>query len=152
MAISWRDEDIRNFFGCAELCVGEAIPGNQIVVVEYAGRLLKYSIWFQITEECVLISGNDTLPFGADSLYEIAVPCDSVVACVDPYVANQTGLAFWYGDPTQKMNLTMMLLKRPDGDLKVWPESVLPQRHPILQKWQQSDPKARNRYNPRIQD
>lgn len=152
MALSWRDEDIQEFFGCETPCLIEAQPGKKMFVVDYSGRLLKYSFWFQITDECVLISGNDTIPFGADSLYEIVVPCDGVAVCDDPYDPNQTGLAFWYGDPKQRMNLTMILLKRSDGDLKVWPNSVWPQRHPYQQNWLQSDPNARNRYNLRSED
>ena len=152
MALTWRDEDIKHFFGCESPSVIEAQPTKEMFIIDYSGKLLKYSIWFLITDEIVLISGNVAIPFGADSLYEIGLPCDSVSVCDDPYDPNQTGLAFWYGDPKLRMNLTMMLLKRPDGDLKVWPEAVLPNRHPYLQNWLQSDPKAHNRYNLRTDD
>ena len=62
-------------------------------------------------------------------MYEITVPCDCITQIEDGYYEGQTGLGFWYGDPKQKHNLTMMLLKRPDGDLKVWPACVWPNRH-----------------------
>ena len=152
MALTWQDEDIQHFFDCEPPCVFEAQPGKELIVVDYSGKVLRYSVLFQITDEYVMISGNDTNPFGADSLYEIVVPCDKVSVCEDPYDSNQTGLAFWYGDPKQRMNLTMMLLKRAYGDLKVWPESVWPNRHPYQQSWQQSDPNALNRYDLRPKD
>lgn len=152
MALYYRDDDIMSFFGCDELAIGETKPGSACFIVEYAGKILKYSLWFHIADEIVAVSGDDTNPFGANSLYEIIVPCDSVSLHDDPYDRNQFGLAFWYGDPKQRMNLTMMLLKRPDGDLKVWPESVWPQRHPYLQNWQKTDPSAFNRYNPRTEN
>ena len=152
MALIWSDDDINSFFGCDQLEIGEIKPGSKMFTVEYSGTLLKYSFWFMISDEYVMISGNNTIPFGADSLYEIVVPCDSVSRHDDPYDQNQFGLAFWYGDPRQRMNLTMMLLKRPDGDLKVWPELVWPQRHPYLQNYQKSDPNTLNRYNPRTED
>ena len=104
MALRWRDEDIQRFFGCEKACLGEAQPGHEVFTFDFSAKLLKYSIWFQITDECVMISGDDAYPFGAHSLYEIVVPCDSVSVYEDPYDPNQTGLAFWYGDPNQRMN------------------------------------------------
>ena len=149
MALTWQDEDIRHFFGCESPSVWEAPPTKEMFVVNYSGKLLNYSILFLITDEYVMISGNDTAPFGGDSLYEIAVPCDSVLV---PDAPNQTGLAFWYGDQKQKLNLTLMLLKRPDGDLNVWPSTVWPSRHPYQQNLLRSDPSANNRYNLRTKD
>jgi hypothetical protein len=147
MSLDWRTEDIGSFFGNNEREILEYKPGSKLFIVEYAGKLLRYSFWFHITDEYVMVSGNDGTPFGADSLYEIVVPCDSVTLHDDPYDRNQSGLAFWYGDPKHKMNLTMMLLKRPDGDLKVWPTTVWPYRHPYQQSMLNADPNALNRYN-----
>ena len=61
-------------------------------------------------------------------------------------------VSFWYGDPNQRMNLTLMLLKRSNGDLKVWPITVWPKRHPYQRKLQLKDPNVSNRYNVRSVD
>jgi len=147
MALTWKDEDITHFFGCESPSICESQPAKELFIVDYSGKLLRYSFWFLITDECVMISGNDTVPFGADSLYEIVVPCDSVSVCEDPYDPKHTGLAFCYGDPKQRLNLTMILLKRPDGDLKVWPSTVWPNRHLYEHNSQQSDTSVSNRDN-----
>lgn len=152
MALIWREEDLKNFFGCETRTVCEGIPGKEMIVIDYSGTLLNYSFWFQITDEYVMVSGNDSIPFGADSLYEIVVPCDSVSVCEDPYDPGKTGLQFWYGDPNQRMNLTMVLLKRQNGDLKVWPTTVWPNRHPYQQSWLLSDPNASKRYDVKPED
>jgi hypothetical protein len=59
-------------------------------------------------------------------------------------------LGFWYGDPAKKHNLTMMLLKRPDGDLKVWPTSARPDRHAYFKVYSPTD--GGRRFDPPIQD
>jgi hypothetical protein len=82
-----------------------------------------------LADEIAMISGDTELPFGANSMYEISIPCDSIKQIEDGYYPGTTGLGFWYGDPTKKHNMTMMLLKRLDGDLKVWPSCVWPERH-----------------------
>ena len=54
---------------------------------------------------------------------------------------NKPGLNFWYGDPTQYHNRTMQLLRRPDGDLKVWPGVRWPKRHEHFKMlWGENDP------------
>lgn len=93
------------------------------------------------TSQCVSISGCPETPFGADSLFEVCVPCDSVTAFADGYHDGQIGLSFWYGDVERRENCTMQLLKRPDGDLKVWPACVWPLRHPYFKAtWGDNSP------------
>ena len=75
MSLNWRNEDIGSFFGNDEREILEYKPGSKLFIVDYAGKLLRYSFWFHITDECVMVSGNDGTPFVADSLYEIVVPC-----------------------------------------------------------------------------
>ena len=99
-------------------------PGDHgvIGVIDYQGRILKYSMI--ICNESISISGDPEGPFRGDSFFEFCIPCDGITECGDGYYPDQSGLSFWYGDQTQKKNMTMMLLKRPDGDLKVWPNFV----------------------------
>ena len=99
--------------------------------LDYAGKMLRYSIVICDSDELISISGDPEVPFGADSFFEISVPCDSIALAGDGYYPDQKALHFWYGDPEQRHNLMMMLLKRPDGDLKVWPACPWPSRHPL---------------------
>lgn len=120
MPTQWFAPDLQAFFG--------ALPDRRRSL-RYAGARLNYELIIGEESEIVLISGSHEEPFGADSLFEIMVPCDSISVCEDGYYPGQTGLNFWYGDPSQYHNRTMQLLKRPDGDLKVWPVCIWPPRH-----------------------
>ena len=149
MPIAWDDKDIEAFFGM------NAYPSNvdeqkdRVSFIDYAGKTLCYSFWLHHADEVVLVSGDTSHPFGADSLYEICIPCDHITPIPDSYYAGKTGLGFWYGDPTKKHNLTMMLLKRPDGDLKVWPTSAWPDRHTYFKMY--STKEDGKRFDPPIQ-
>ena len=130
MPISWCDDALRRFFGA---CPNPQVfaPGEpQVCSIQYRGPSLKYELMLHPANEIALISGDIESPFGANSMYEISIPCDCITQIEDGYYPGQFGLGFWYGDPKQKHNMTMMLLKRPDGDLKVWPACVWPHRHP----------------------
>ncbi len=129
MPISWQEDVLFRFFGSSPEPSNVEEQKDRVSFVDYVGKHLRYSIWLHLHEELVMISGDQTHPFGADSLFEIAIPCDSISEIPDGYYSGNTGLAFWYGDQNQKHNMTMMLLKRPDGDLKVWPSCVWPERH-----------------------
>lgn len=131
MSISWQEDVLFRFFGS----VPEPLSGiegrkDRVLGVDYVGKHLRYSIWLFVHEDLVMISSDQMCPFSADSLFEITLPCDSISEIPDGYYPGSTGLGFWYGDANHKHNMTMMLLKRPDGDLKVWPSCVLPERHP----------------------
>lgn len=141
MPIKFEPSVIEGFFGTA---IALPEPGEHGIsgMVEYVGRRLKYSFIFSNDDETVSISGDPETPFGADSFYEFVIPCDSITESHDGYYPDQTGLHFWYGDTTQKHNLMMMLRKRPDGDLKVWPACPWPPRHPFHKVcWNKSDSK-----------
>ena len=130
MSISWQENVLSRFFGSVlEPLYSAEEPKDRVWGVDYVGKHLRYSIWLFVHEDLVKISGDQMYPFSADSLFEISLPCDSISEIPDSYYPNNTGLGFWYGDPNQKHNMTMMLLKRPDGDLKVWPSCVWPERH-----------------------
>ena len=123
------DQLYQDIFYLSTYFQGEPYLHNDFFkMIEYAGKHLKYSLCFSDADEIVSISGDPEVPFGADSFYEINIPCDSITQSQDGYYPDQTGLNFWYGDRTKKHNLTMMLLKRPDGDLKVWPACPWPPR------------------------
>ncbi|MDX1927041.1 MAG: hypothetical protein SFV81_11015 [Pirellulaceae bacterium] len=79
-------------------------------------------------------------------MYEISVPCDAITEIPDGYYPGKTGLAFWYGDPNEFCNMSMMLLKRPDGELKVWPSYAWPERHAYFQSSKPED--GGNRFDP----
>lgn len=129
MPIVWQDDVILKFFGLLPEPSNVEEQRDRVSFIDYNGNNLRYSIWLHRADELVMISGDLSHPFGADSLFEIALPCDSITEIPDGYYNGCTGLGFWYGDPNQNCNMTMMLLKRPDGDLKVWPNCVWPERH-----------------------
>ncbi len=128
--IAWRDEELQAFFGACPNPKAFEPDEPQVCSIQYKGVSLKYELMLHLSDEIALISGDIEFPFGANSMYEISVPCDCITQIDDGYYPGQTGLVFWYGDPKQKHNMTMMLLKRTDGDLKVWPACVWPNRHP----------------------
>ena len=129
LPITWNDEDLEAFFGATPFPKTFDSDERQICAIHYNGASLKYMLMLHLSDEIALISGDVENPFGADSMYEIQVPCDSITRIDDGYYPGQVGLGFWYGDTGMKHNMTMMLLKRPDGDLKVWPACVWPNRH-----------------------
>ena len=139
MAISFDKQRVESFFGqkiASPLSNGHGVTG----MIDYTGNALKYQMIISESDECVSISGDPQDPFCADSFFEFNVPCDSITECDDGYYPDQSGLAFWYGDTSQKHNMTMMILKRPDGDLKVWPSCPWPVRHPLYKLcWQNTD-------------
>jgi hypothetical protein len=49
------------------------------------------------------------------------VHCDAIGLVPDPYYPGTRALAFWRGSPGVEENTTLVILRRPDGDLKVWP-------------------------------
>lgn len=124
--IELQDDVLLKFFG--ERPTPSRLDG--LAAIGYTGKNLRYALYLDVTDEVVMISGDMSTPFGADSLFEIGIPCDSITEISDGYYHGNKGLGFWYGDRNQKHNMTMMLLKRPDGDLKVWPTCVFPERHP----------------------
>ncbi len=133
MALHWKDDDLRSFFGTVPRAENEDEDAHRWCSLQHTGERLKYELIIDGELQTVSISGDDEKPFGPDSLFEITVPCDSIIACKDRYYPDQTGLIFWYGDTSQRHNQTMHLLKRPDGDLKVWPITVWPHRHANFQ-------------------
>jgi len=62
-------------------------------------------------------------------LYEVYVPCDTIQLFSDPYHAEFKAVGFWYGGSDECSNLRLTIMKRPDGDLKVWPVFPFPKSH-----------------------
>ncbi len=116
-------------------------------MTSFSSRSSEWPLW--PTDEVVFASGDILHPFMADSMFEFCVPCDCITEIPDSYYPGKTGLGFWYGDPGKKHNLTMMLLKRPDGDLKVWPTSAWPDRHSYFKMY--SPGGSEKRFEPSIQ-
>ena len=129
MSIEWDDIALQSFFGLVPTFAVGDDDRKGVAMLDYAGKILRYSFWFHMTDEVVLVSGDTLHPFGADSMYEFSIPCDRVTEIEDSYYPGKSGLGFWYGEPNEKENMTMMLLKRPDGELKVWPGRAWPERH-----------------------
>lgn len=130
MPVVWDDSDLSRFFGGALTSPVHHEFTGRTCSFSYKGAKLKYELLINVESEMALISGDYEKPFGFDSHFEVPVPCDSITSCVDGYYPEQTTLLFWYGNTYRPHNQTMQLLKRPDGDLKVWPGTVLPPRHP----------------------
>ena len=130
MSIEFDPKVIERFFE-TEIVLYDSASHSLSAEIDYAGDVLKYSILFHDQDDMVSISGDPETPFGADSFYEINIPCDSIVESEDGYYPGKTGLHFWYGDRGFPHNLMMMLLKSPGRDLKVWPACPWPTRHPM---------------------
>jgi hypothetical protein len=62
-------------------------------------------------------------------MYEITVPCSSIVEGPDGYHEGYTCLSFFYGGTT-RAHRQMTIMKTPTGDLKVWPAYPFPPGHP----------------------
>lgn len=129
MGIQFDAAALTAFFGEQPIFEEEPVGILDVTAFDYSGEHLKYTLFLNHTWNCAMISGDTTSPFGADSLFEISVPCDSISAGPDPYRADQVCLSFWHGPQTDYANRTLTLMKRPDGDLKVWPRTKFPPGH-----------------------
>lgn len=141
MTVQWNNDDLQRFFGSVPSTPDDGEFAERLFTLQYDRGRLNYELIIDAASDIVSISGSHEIPFGADSLFEIAIPCDSIAPCGDGYYPDQMGLNFWYGDPSQYHNRSMQLLRRPDGDLKVWPAGVWPQRHENFKMlWGDNDP------------
>ena len=123
------DRSILESFFETELKIYPPADHGVTCEIDYVGNVLKYNFIFCGNDDIVSVSGDPDHPFCADSFFEINIPCDSITEIADGYYPGKTGLAFWYGDTGHQHNMTMMLLKAPKGDLKVWPNCPWPTRH-----------------------
>jgi hypothetical protein len=131
MAIAYEPDVLERFFGCTVEPLdppSEAL--GRILWIEYAGATLRYQLYIHVDTLSVGVSGDSSHPFGADSMYEIYIPCTSILEGPDGYYPHQQTLRFYYGDHTLPESLQLSILKRPDGDLKVWPSMPFPLDHP----------------------
>jgi hypothetical protein len=131
MSIQWNPDEISAFFGVKPDIMPIEDSGSHIFVYRYTGSNLRYELWLWVDDDQLTMSGDTEVPFGTDSLYEICLPCDSVSLVKDGYYPGQMALAFWHGPQSDRKSLRLKILKRPDGDLKVWPEYPFPDRHPL---------------------
>ena len=139
MAIDFAKSEIEAFFGTERLVPN--VDSSQINwFIKYSGRVLNYEVLFCGNDETISISGASDEPFGADSIFEFNVACNLITTCPDGYYNGETGLLFKYGNAIYEQNTTMMLLKRPDGDLKVWPSPPWPMEHPLNFNTGNADP------------
>ena len=128
MPLTYDPAIIESFFGTrGEI---EDVGDWRILLLDYAGPTLKYSVILNLTLETVSISGDVSRPFCADSMYEIAVPCSEIIAGPDGYHQGQICLTFYYGGTDINVHRRMTIMKTPDGELKVWPYYQLPDGHP----------------------
>lgn len=70
--ISWQDDVLFRFFRSVPEPSNFEEQKDRISLLDYVGKHLRYSMWLLRYEELVMISGDQTHPFGADSLFEIA--------------------------------------------------------------------------------
>ena len=129
MSIEWNVDAISSFFGALPEEVSAINSADRIFVFTYKGLHLRYEAWVHADAEAIFISADTVHPFDADSLYEIYLPCDSLSLVQDGYYPGQLALACWYGPQDDQRNRRLMILKRPDGDLKVWPAFPFPEGH-----------------------
>lgn len=130
MALKYDPSLIERFFGTAGEFTQLAESTDKIIWIDYAGPVLRYRIMLHIDRDVVLVSGDTVHPFGGDSMYEISIPCSEIVGGPDGYHPGQICLSFYYGDPSLQANRQMTIMKRPDGELKVWPSMPIPSGHP----------------------
>ena len=62
-------------------------------------------------------------------MYEIVIPCSEIVAGPDGYHFGKICLSFYYGDSGVVDDRRMTIMKKPDGELKVWPSGQFPIGH-----------------------
>ncbi|MGV3772688.1 MAG: hypothetical protein ACO1QB_07285 [Verrucomicrobiales bacterium] len=132
--MNWNKDAVAEFFGCVpDLCKTE--DGKRYYFFDYSAQLLKYQLIVGVDTKLVSISGDTERPFGAFSIYEFNVPSDAIQAGIMTTRfegSSEQYLSFTYGSGEQ--NLRMMIIKRPDGELIVWPTLPLPQDHPDFQE------------------
>ena len=130
MAIAWDPTDVRMFLAGS---FSENQSGRW-TTFQYQGALLKYEITIDSENDVVFIGADDESPFGADSMMEAAIACDAIRLVQDEYYPAQQALEFRYGAVADAESLRLMLLKRPNGDLKIWPAYPMPLLHPLRGK------------------
>jgi len=122
--MKWNQLDLEHFFGARP-----EINDDGLCAFDYAGKRLRYQLFIHEKEDQISISGDPETPFGADSLYELYLPCDTIELFADPYRAEFRAVGFWYGGSNERSNLRLTIMKRPDGDLKVWPAFPFAESH-----------------------
>jgi hypothetical protein len=129
MPITYDPDVVAAFFGSPGEINTVAVTEDRIVWIEYSGPLLKYRVLLHLDQEAVSVSGDPSHPFGADSAYEICVPCSHISEFPDGYHPGQKGLSFCFGGADFNKDRTMTIMKTPAGELKVWPEYAFPAGH-----------------------
>ncbi len=124
--IKWNDDDLQRFFGASpdrfDLDREKPVTAeDEILHLPYCGGTINYEFVFHRFDNIIFVAASFEEPFGPDSLFEIAVPCDLISVVDDPYNSGQIGLYFYRGNPDDHRHLMMQLYKRPDGHLKLWP-------------------------------
>jgi hypothetical protein len=133
MPIQFQVAEIETFFGVPLNPSKFPDSGREQYWLDYSGRILKYSIIIDVEKDAVMISGDPVTPWGGNSMYEIGVPCSSIVTGqTRSSIIGPEGimLSFYYGDPSDRYNRTLTIIRRNDGDLIVWPSWPYPKGHP----------------------
>jgi len=121
MPIAYDSAVIGEFFNSGGEITNSPETNDRILWIDYSAPILKYRIMLHLDKEAVSVSGDVSNPFGADSMYEISVPCSLIVAGPDSYHPGQTCLSFLYGGSEMQDHSQMTIMKTPTGELKVWP-------------------------------
>ena len=129
MPIAYDSAVIEEFFGSCGEIEQMAGTGQRVLWIDYAAPVLKYRIMLHLDSEAVGVSGDVSHPFGADSMYEICVPCSLIVSGPDGYHPGQTCLSFLYGGTSMHHHRQMTIMKSSTGELKVWPAYPFPAGH-----------------------
>src|ERR1051325_1757901 len=118
--MNWNKADLESFFGCRADAADHnpALPAFHFF--HYATPRLRYAIIINEDTGQVSVSADPETPFGGDSLYEIHAHCDTIGFYPDDNHKDFQAIGFWKGDSRIRENLRFTIMKRRDGDLKIW--------------------------------
>ena len=91
----------------------------------YGGPNIRYSLIVDTRTRTFSISGDPKHPFGFSSLFEIGVQFDRVALETEPmFYGDRKILVFRKDYESHKNFKNMMIMKWPEGELSVWPNSI----------------------------
>ncbi len=119
-------KSVTEFFGCEPIQEGLTDPVNNECYM-YESEKLKYEIHISLIDKLFFISGDFTLPFGGNSLFEICVEFDRVNLETEPKAYGEQKILVCRKDYPEFNNFkTLMVMKWENSELSVWPNYIKP--------------------------
>jgi hypothetical protein len=89
----------------------------------YEGKILKYILVIDDENNQVSVSGDNTSPFGSESIFEFYVPCKLIVfKSSDEIDYRLFHFSFYNSDEATEESLRLTISgRKSDGELVVWP-------------------------------